>query len=664
MMPMDRLPRASPGGSPRGFRLVTLGRRADAPGPAGGRRPEQPGPTHERAGYGNVTSSPVGITDTTFRDAHQSLLATRLRMADMEPLAEEMDAVGFHSMEVWGGATFDAATRFLAEDPWDRLRRFKALVPNTPLMMLLRGQSLVGYRTYADDVVDAFVARSAEAGIDVFRVFDALNDPDNLQRAADAVRKNKKHLQVAVCYSVTEEGRLGGPLYNLDYFVERARLFQEMGADSICIKDMGGVLAPYDAYDIFTALRPVIDVPLQLHTHYTSGMASMTALKAIEAGVDVVDACLAPLALRTSQPAVEPLVVSLWRTERDSGLDLQGLLRLGDRLEEVLPRYRADMESPRAAVIDAKVLSHQIPGGMASNLVSQLREAGALDRLDEVLEEIPRTRRELGYPPLVTPMSQMVGTQSVSNVLFGRYEMVSEQIRDYVNGLYGRPSAELDPDVVEMAFRGDETGPRPISGRSADMLEPELETARAAIEHISGDEDDVLTYALYPATGMSFLRIKHGLDPAPQEADESDAVPPPQPSAAPADSAGAPPRSASARRFNVFVGGEYFSVEVDEAGAGPVAAPDDSSGATEAPPTAPAVAAEGETAISAPLPGIVLRYSVEVGSRVGAGDPVVVLEAMKMENTLPSPVDGTVRALPVQPGETVARGDVLAIVGP
>ena len=392
-----------------------------------------------------MISNPVKITDTTFRDAHQSLLATRLRMADMEPLAEEMDAVGFDSMEVWGGATFDAATRFLAEDPWDRLRSFKRLMPNTPLMMLLRGQSLVGYRTYADDVVDAFVARSAGAGIDVFRVFDALNDPQNIQRAADAVRKNGKHLQLAVCYSVTEEGRLGGPIYNLDYFVERARLFQDMGADSICIKDMGGVMAPYDAYQLFTALKPVLDVPLQLHTHYTSGMASMTALKAIEAGVDVVDACLAPLALRTSQPAVEPIVVTLWRTERESGLDLQKLLRLGDRLEEVLPKYRADMESPKAAVIDVKVLSHQIPGGMASNLLSQLRETGALDRLDEVLEEIPRTRRELGYPPLVTPMSQMVGTQSVSNVLFGRYQMVSGQIKDYVNGLYGKPAAELDP---------------------------------------------------------------------------------------------------------------------------------------------------------------------------------------------------------------------------
>ena len=616
-----------------------------------------------------MTSNPVKITDTTFRDAHQSLLATRLRMADMEPLAEEMDAVGFNSMEVWGGATFDAATRFLAEDPWDRLRSFKRLMPNTPLMMLLRGQSLVGYRTYADDVVDAFVARSAGAGIDVFRVFDALNDPQNIQRAADAVRKNGKHLQLAVCYSVTEEGRLGGPIYNLDYFVERARLFQEMGADSICIKDMGGVMAPYDAYELFTALKPVLDVPLQLHTHYTSGMASMTALKAIEAGVDVVDACLAPLALRTSQPAVEPIVVTLWRTERESGLDLQKLLRLGDRLEEVLPKYRADMESPKAAVIDVKVLSHQIPGGMASNLVSQLREAGALERLDEVLEEIPRTRRELGYPPLVTPMSQMVGSQSVSNVLFGRYQMVSGQIKDYVNGLYGKPAAELDPGVVESAFQGDDSGPHPISGRPADVLESELEAARAAIEHISSDEDDVLTYALYPTTGMSFLRIKHGLDPAPEDTKERDgaAVRERQGMAVSTGpgSASAPPRSANVRRFNVFVGDEFYRVEVDEARSDLAAGPDDSGGGgrVSASLTAPPVAAGDETSIVAPLPGIVLRYPVEVGDQVKTGDPVVVLEAMKMENTLPSPVDGTVRAIPLQPGATVAKDDVLAVIG-
>ena len=370
-----------------------------------------------------MATNPIKITDTTLRDAHQSLIATRLRTADMEPIAAEMDSVGFHSMEVWGGATFDSAIRHLAEDPWERLRVFKRLLPNTPLMMLLRGQALVGYRAYADDVVDAFVERAAEVGIDIFRVFDALNDDRNLERAAEAVKRSKRHLQLAICYSVTEEGRLGGPIYSIDYFVSKARLFQDMGADSICLKDMGGLMAPYDAHDLITALKSTLDVPLQLHTHYTSGMASMTVLKAVEAGVDVVDACLAPLALRTSQPAVEPLVVTFQGTERDSGLSPDKLLKMGDYLETILPKYSEHMKSPKAAVIDARVLSHQIPGGMASNLVSQLREANAVDRLDEVLGEIPRTRKELGYPPLVTPMSQMIGTQSVSNVLFGRYKM-------------------------------------------------------------------------------------------------------------------------------------------------------------------------------------------------------------------------------------------------
>ena len=320
--------------------------------------------------------------------------------------------------------------------------------------MLLRGQSLVGYRTYADDVVNAFVAQAAETGIDVFRVFDALNDERNLQTAAAAVKRSGKHLQLAICYSVTEGGRLGGPIFNIDYYVDKAVRLTRMGADSICLKDMAGLMAPYDAFDLVTALKSEVDVPLQLHTHYTSGMASMTALKAIDAGIDVVDACLAPLALRTSQPAVEPLVVSLSGTERDCSLDLEKLLPLGDYLESVLPKYRAHLESPRVAVIDARVLSHQIPGGMVSNLVSQLREAGAIDRMTEVLEEIPRVRKELGQPPLVTPVSQMVGTQAVSNVLFGRYKMVPEQVKDYLYGLYGAPPTRPDPELTRTILKG------------------------------------------------------------------------------------------------------------------------------------------------------------------------------------------------------------------
>ena len=626
-------------------------------------------------------AAPIKITDTTFRDAHQSLMATRLRTADMEPIAAEMDSVGFDSMEVWGGATYDSAIRYLAEDPWERLRVFKRLLPNTPLMMLLRGQALVGYRAYADDVVDAFVERSAEVGIDIFRVFDALNDDRNLQTAAEAVKRSKKHLQLTICYSVTEEGRLGGPIYSVDYFVDKARRFQEMGADSICLKDMGGLMAPYDAFDLVTALKSTLDIPLQLHTHYTSGMASMTVLKAIEAGVDVVDACLAPLALRTSQPALEPLVVTLQGTERDSGLSSEKLLKMGDYLETILPKYSEHMVSPRAAVIDVKVLSHQIPGGMASNLISQLREAGAVERLDEVLSEIPRTRKELGYPPLVTPMSQMIGTQSVSNVLFGRYKMVFEQVKDYAYGLYGHPPAPLDPDVAELALKDYERGNRPIADRPADLIEPEMDKAREAIADISTDIEDVLTYALYPTTGLSFLKIKHGLEPVP---DEMKPVSTAQDEAVPErvvhqdsgltvqrGAADAPTRSPRARSFNVFLGEEFYRVEVDPvqetrpAAVSAVVAPPRpvTEAEVETKPEAP-ITAPNEVAITAPLPGVLLKHVVEVGGTVNVGDPVVVLEAMKMENTLPSPIAGQVKALPLEPGARVAKDDVLAIISP
>ena len=617
-----------------------------------------------------MAKTPIKLTDTTFRDAHQSLMATRLRMEDMEPIVADMDALGLHSVEVWGGATFDAATRFLGEDPWERLRTFKRLMPKTPLMMLLRGQTLVGYRTYADDVVDAFVDRAAETGIDIFRVFDALNDERNIQRAADAIKKCGRHLQLAICYSVTEGGRLGGPIYNLDYFLSKARRFEEMGADSICLKDMGGVLAPYDAYEIFSAFKQQLQVPLQLHTHYTSGMASMTALKSIEAGVDVVDACLSPLALRTSQPALEPLVVALNGSDRDSGLDLDRILKMSDYLESMLPKYRAQMESPRAAVIDAKVLSHQIPGGMASNLISQLREADALDRLNEVLEEIPRTRKELGYPPLVTPMSQMVGSQSVTNVLFGRYEMISGQVKDYVYGLYGSPPAEIDPGVVEIALKDYERGTERVSGRPADFVDDELDQAREAVKDMSTDPDDVLTYALYPTTGLRFLRIKHGLEPLPDEmkSQSAEEASPAKPAVAPTGSSDAPPKSPLARSFNVFVGGAYYQVEVDPAQPqrGAVARPTAATALPAAPASReqPAAVTPAEGGILAPMPGVLLRYAVEEGQRVKAGDPVVVLEAMKMENTLPSPVDGTVGSLPLRPGDTVAKDAVLAIIAP
>ncbi len=616
-----------------------------------------------------MTATPIKLSDTTFRDAHQSLLATRLRTEDMAPLAAAMDSIGFYSMEVWGGATFDTATRFLADDPWDRLRTLRKLIPNTPLSMLLRGQSLVGYRTYPDDVVDAFVERSAENGIDIFRVFDALNYEPNLERAAAAIKGLGKHLQLAVCYTVTDEGRMGGPIYNLDYYVSKARNLRDMGADSICIKDMGGLLAPYDAYKLVSTLKSEVDVPIQLHMHYTSGMASMSALKAVEAGVDVIDVCLAPLALRTSQPAVEPIVTSLIGSDRDPELDLDALLDLGDELENVLVKYRPQMEPRKSSVIDTRVLSHQIPGGMASNMVSQLREAGALDRLTEVLMETPKARADLGFPPLVTPMSQMVGAQAVNNVVFGRYTVISDPVKEYIRGNYGSPVSDVSQELIDKVAAEDGGSIPPAPGRPGAAIDPELEIARDAVAEITDDIDDVLIYALYPQTGERFLRIKHGLEPVPEEMKP---IAPPQDGVerTAAATGDAPARSARTRRFNVYVGDSFFEVDVDPVGAAATPSPPSAASATVAAPppaiqqssTSQVETAEGETAIQSPMPGILLSLAVDVGQAVKAGDPVLVLEAMKMQNTIPSPVDGTVQSLPVAAGTQVARYQVLAVI--
>lgn len=622
-----------------------------------------------------MASHPVKITDTTLRDGHQSVMATRLRLEDMIDIAPTMDAAGFDAMEVWGGATFDAATRFLGEDPWERLRTLRQLIPNTPLSMLLRGQSLVGYRNYANDVVDAFVAQSAEVGIDIFRVFDALNDPANIKRAAQAVKQAGKHLQLAICYSVTENGSLGGPYYNLEYYLSKARQFEEMGADSICIKDMGGLLAPYDAFEIVSALKKTVSVPLQLHSHYTSGMATMTVLKAIEAGIDGIDTGCAPLALRTAQPAIEPLVFALRGGDREPRVRLDKVLEIDDYFESILPKYQLHLESSRVSVIDARVLDHQIPGGMMSNLASQLREADSLDRLGDVLEEIPRTRKDLGYPPLVTPLSQMTGAQAVNNVLFGRYKMITGAVKDYVEGKFGTPPGEIAPELCEKVL-ADQPSEAPST-----PLPPELDAAREAVKHITTDLEDVLTYALYPSTGMRFLRIKHGLDPMPPEMKDEPLAGKDSPSERAQAQESTPERTRSrhARTFSVYVDGEHFEVEVD---------PHSPDRAMRIAPTAasPAVrqaaelartrqetekhdepqsvptAATNEVPVTAPIPGVVLRYAVKVGDSVSEGDSIVVLEAMKMENTLPAPTDGKVKALVQDLGATVAKDAVLAVI--
>ncbi|MBA4418761.1 MAG: pyruvate carboxylase [Syntrophus sp. (in: bacteria)] len=447
----------------------------------------------------------IKITDTTFRDGHQSLFATRMTTEDMLPIAEKMDSIGFYSMEVWGGATFDVATRFLNEDPWERISLLKERMPNTRLQMLLRGQNLVGYRHYADDVVEAFVEKAAETGIDIFRVFDAVNDERNFITTFKSIKKAGKHIQGGLSYALTER-RLGGPIYNLAYYIDKARRIEDMGADSFVIKDMAGIISPYDAFDLVSALKQSITIPVHLHTHYTSGMASMALLKAIEAGVDGVDTSVAAFSMRSSQPSIEPLIVTLQDTPYDLGLELESFTEINKYLEGIIPEYIPFADNTRFSTIDIGVLMHQIPGGMISNLVGQLLQARALHRINEVYEEIPRTRKEMGYPPLVTPTSQIIGVQAVMNVLAGRYKMVSREVKDYFYGLYGKPPAAVDEEVRKKVLKGYERGEEPINTRPADILEPELPKAREALRGISDRMEDILIYALYPMTGLDFIK--------------------------------------------------------------------------------------------------------------------------------------------------------------
>jgi pyruvate carboxylase subunit B len=453
---------------------------------------------------------PVHITDLTFRDGHQSLFATRMTTEDMLPIAEKMDSIGFYSMEIWGGATFDVMTRFLNEDPWERVKILKQKMPNTKLQMLLRGQNLVGYRNYADDVVEAFVEKAAEVGIDIFRVFDALNDERNFIAAFKAIKKCGKHIQGAISYSLTEK-RLGGPIFNIDYYIGKAKKIEDMGADSLCIKDMAGIISPYDAYELFSQLKAHLSIPIHLHTHYTSGMASMALLKAIEAGADGIDTCLAPFAMRSSHCAVEPFVVTLQDTPHETGFNLETIAEIDEYLETIVPKYMNFADTTRFSVIDIGVLMHQIPGGMISNLVSQLKQAKAIHRLKEVYEEIPATRRDLGFPPLVTPTSQIVGVQAVFNVIAGRYKMITNEVRDYFYGLYGRPPVPVCEETRQKALKNYPKGNIPIDTRPGDVIEPELPKAREALKGISEDMGDILIYALYPMTGLEFLKKKYNV---------------------------------------------------------------------------------------------------------------------------------------------------------
>jgi len=436
---------------------------------------------------------PLRICDTILRDAHQSLLATRMRTDDMLPIAAKLDEVGFWSVEMWGGATFDSAMRFLNEDPWERIRKLKAEMPNTPFQMLLRGQNVVGYKHYPDDVLERFVVKAHENGIDVFRIFDALNDVRNMGKALEFVKREGALAEMSICYTIS-------PVHSVDAFVEMAHVLEDMGADTICIKDMAGLLSPYVAHELVGRLKSEVKAPIHLHTHYTSGMAMASVLKAVEAGVDIVDTAISSLAMVTSQPPTETLVRIMQESPRDTGLDLSLLAQISAYFAEVRKKYAA-FESGMKGV-DVNVLQFQIPGGMLSNLVSQLREQGAEDRYAEVLEEVPRVRAEMGYPPLVTPSSQIVGTQATLNVVLGeRYKVIPAEIKNYVRGYYGRPPAPLDPEIKKKVI-GDE---EPIACRPADLLPPGLEQARAEIGDLAETEEDVIGYALFPQVARPFL---------------------------------------------------------------------------------------------------------------------------------------------------------------
>ena len=441
----------------------------------------------------------VKITDTILRDAHQSLIATRMKTEDMLPIAEKLDQVGFHSLEVWGGATFDASLRFLHEDPWERLRTLRKAFKNTKLQMLLRGQNLLGYRHYSDDVVEKFVKKSIENGIDIIRIFDALNDPRNIKKSLESTKKYGGHAQIAISYTTS-------PVHNNEYYINLSKELEKMGADSICIKDMSGILLPYEAEKLVKGLKANIEIPIQIHSHFTSGIANQTYMKAIEAGADIIDTAMSPLGMGTSQPATESMVASLKGSPYDPELDMDLLLEISEYFRGLRDQYLEEgLLNTKVLNVDVRTLKYQVPGGMLSNLVSQLSAQGALDKFDEVLEEVPKVREDLGYPPLVTPMSQMVGTQAVFNVLLGeRYKMVPKEAKNYVKGLYGKPTIPIKDDIKHKIIGDDEV----YTGRPADLMEPELDKLKGEIKEYIEQDEDVLSYALFPQVSIDYFKYR------------------------------------------------------------------------------------------------------------------------------------------------------------
>lgn len=597
----------------------------------------------------------VYITETVLRDAHQSLIATRMRTEDMLPICAKLNRVGFWSVEAWGGATFDACLRYLKEDPWERLRQLRAALPDTRIQMLLRGQNLLGYRHYSDDVVRAFVARAAANGVDVFRVFDALNDTRNLRVAIEAVKESGKHAQGTICYTTS-------PVHGIAQFVAMAEELVELGCDSIAIKDMAGLLTPYVTYDLIKALKKKVSLPIHLHSHATAGLASMCQIKAIEAGCTHLDTALSPFSGGTSHPATESLVAALRDTRHDTKLNLELLQEIGAYFYLVRGKYRR-FESEYTG-IDTRVQVNQIPGGMVSNLANQLKEQGALDRMNEVLAEVPRVREDLGYPPLVTPTSQIVGTQAVLNVLTEqRYKSITNEVKFYLQGRYGRPPGPVNSIVRQQAIGNEDV----IDCRPADLLRDEMESLKDEIGELAKSQEDVLTYAMFPEIGRTFLqqRAEGKLVPEPLETAEAT---PAQAGAVPVEFnvtmhgdtyhirvTGSGHKAQNRRPFYLTVDGvpEEIMVESLEE----LALSEGANGAKLKGSKRPRASAPGHVTTS--MPGTIVDVLVKIGDQVKEGDPLLVTEAMKMETEVHAPIAGKILAVNVTKGDSVNPDEAL-----
>lgn len=597
-------------------------------------------------------TTPIKLTELVLRDAHQSLLATRFRLDDMLPMAAALDDIGYWSMESWGGATFDAAIRYLGEDPWVRIRELKKAMPKTPQQMLLRGQNLLGYRHYADDVVMRFVERAKTNGVDVFRIFDAMNDVRNLATAIKAAKAVDGHAQGTLSYTVS-------PVHTLQTWLDMAKRLEDMGSDSICIKDMAGLLRPQAAFELITALKQTVAVPIAMQCHATTGLSTATYQKAIEAGIDILDTAISSMSMTYGHTATETLVAMTEGTDRDSGLDLTALQPIADHFRAVRKKY-AQFEGSLKGV-DARILTAQVPGGMLTNMENQLKEQGALDKFDEVLAEIPRVREDLGFIPLVTPTSQIVGTQAVLNVLSGkRYSSLSKETRGVLRGEYGATAAAVNKELQQQVLQGDE----PITVRPADLLEPELERLTAELKKQAKEKsftlaeaevDDVLTYALFPQIGLKFLQHRgdaSAFEHEPSAAADSAPVAPPQTSA-----------DTTIEIYAVKVDGVVYQVEVGPWDSLRIAAQNVKTPATKAQSATPAAAPSASSSdVTAPLAGNVFKVLVKAGQQVQAGEVVMILEAMKMETDIKAQHSGEVSHIHVREGDSVAVGDVMLSV--